>query len=70
MSKPVRLSLDLSPELNETLENLAAATYCTKSEVMRKAIALIEVAVRARTQGKKLAVVDRDQPVATEIIGL
>ena len=66
----VRLSLDISPELNALLEQLAASTGSTKSEVLRKAIALMEVAVDAKRQGKKLGIAERDQPLATEIIGL
>lgn len=66
----VRLSLDISPELNTLLEQLAASTGSTKSEVLRKAIALMEVAVEAKRQGKKLGIAERDQQLATEIIGL
>ncbi len=66
----VRLSLDISPELNALLEQLAALTGSTKSEVLRKAIALMEVAVEAKRQGKKLGIAERDQQLTTEIIGL
>lgn len=66
----VRLSLDVSPELNDTLERLAEATHGSKSEVLRKAIALMEVAVETRRAGKKLGIVEKGQPVATEIIGI
>lgn len=70
MAKGIRLSLDVSPELNETLESLAEATHGTKSDVLRKAIALMEIAVDAKRDGLKLGVVEKDQRVATEIIGL
>lgn len=69
MSK-VRLSLDVSPELNQLLEELATATHGTKSDVLRKSIALMEVAVRAQKEGKKLGIVEKTQPVSTEIIGI
>ncbi len=66
----VRLSLDISPELNTLLEQLAAATGGTKSDVLRKAIALMEVAVDARRRGLKLGLAERNQQLTTEIIGL
>ncbi|HEV7858499.1 MAG TPA: ribbon-helix-helix domain-containing protein [Pyrinomonadaceae bacterium] len=66
----VRLSLDISPELNELLEQLAGWTGSTKSEVLRKAIALMEVAVEAKRQGKKFGIAEKDQQLSTEIIGL
>ncbi len=66
----VRLSLDISPELNKLLENLAATTGGTKSDVLRKAITLMEVAVDARRRGLKLGLADKNQPLATEIVGL
>lgn len=69
MSK-VRLSLDVSPELNEVLERLADATHGSKSDVLRKAIALMEVAVDAKENGKKLGIVERGQTVSTEIVGI
>lgn len=66
----VRLSLDISPELNSLLEELAATIGGTKSEVLRKAIALMEVMVEAKKQGKKFGIAEKDQPLATEIIGI
>lgn len=66
----VRLSLDISPEMNTLLESLAAATGGTKSDVLRKAIALMEVAVDAKRRGLKLGLAEKDQPLTTEIIGL
>ena len=66
----VRLSLDISAELNELLERLASTTGGTKSDVLRKAIALMEVAVEAKRQGRKFGIAEKDQPLATEIVGL
>lgn len=66
----VRLSLDVSPELNELLESLARTLRVTKSDILRKAIVLMKVALDAKLKKKKLAIVDQDQPVQTEIVGL
>lgn len=37
----IRLSLALSPELNNRLEELASLGCTTKTEILRKAIALV-----------------------------
>lgn len=66
----VRLSLDISPEANELLERLAAQIGGTKSDVLRKAIVLMEVAIQAKRDGKKFGIADKDQQLATEIVGL
>lgn len=69
-AKPVRLSLELSPQLNQTLEDLAAKSHGTKSDVLRRAIALMAVAIQAKSEGKKFGVADKDQELATEIVGI
>jgi predicted transcriptional regulator len=66
----IRLSLDVSPELYETLNRLAAKLHSTKSDVLRKAVALLEVAVRAKEEHKKFGVATPDQTLETEIVGL
>ncbi len=66
----IRLSLELSPEANALLEDLAEKIGGTKSEVLRKAIVLMELAVEARRQGKKFGIAEKDQPLAKEIVGL
>ena len=66
----IRLSLDVSPELYETLNRLAAKLHSTKSDVLRKAVALLEVAVRAKEEHKKFGVAGPDQTLETEIVGL
>jgi predicted transcriptional regulator len=66
----IRLSLDVSPEAYETLEQLATKIGGTKSDVLRKAMALMVVVVEAKLQGKKLGIAEKDQPLATEIVGI
>ncbi len=66
----IRLSLDVSPELNELIEDLAERTDGTKSDVLRRAIALMDVAVRANESGKRVGVAETDQGLATEFVGL
>ncbi|MEB3309430.1 MAG: ribbon-helix-helix protein, CopG family [Snowella sp.] len=66
----IRLTVDVSPELNQTLDQLADNAHLTKSEILRRAIALMKVAAQAHEKGQKLALIDQDQPAATEIVGI
>ncbi len=69
--RKVRLSLDVSPELNDLLEELARDTHSSKRDVLRKAITLMEVAVDAKEQGQKLYVSDRaPEGASREIVGI
>ena len=66
----IRLNLDISPETNSLLEDLAGKIGSTTSEVLSKAIVLMQVAVEAKRQGKKIGIAEQDQPLAREIVGL
>lgn len=66
----VRLTLDLSQELDELLQRLADSTGGTKSDVMRKSITLMELAVEAKRAGRRFGVAHEGQNLATEIVGL
>jgi len=66
----VRLSLSLSPELNERLEQLAMANHTTKTEILRKAIALYDVAAEAKMEKKRLGILDQNKQLLTEIVGI
>jgi metal-responsive CopG/Arc/MetJ family transcriptional regulator len=69
-SNRVRLNLVITKQLDETLEKLAEANGTNKSEVLRKALALFEVANEAKEQGNKLGVISKDRQVLAEIVGL
>lgn len=66
----VRLSLDVSPQLNKVLEDLAKRTGRSKSDVLRQAIALIQVASNAKREGKKIGIAEESDQLSTEIVGL
>lgn len=68
--KSVRLSLDVSIELNQVLDSMAEKIHSSKSEVLRKSIALMEVAIDAKTHGNYLGVVNKNQEIIKEIVGL
>ena len=69
MSNNIRLSLDVSPEVNETLDQMAAASHSTKSDILRKSIALMEVALEEKRRGNHLGIIGKDQRVVKEIVG-
>jgi predicted transcriptional regulator len=66
----IRLSLTVSPELNERLEQLAITGHTTKSEVLRKAIALFDVVAEAKTEKKRFGILDQNKQLVTEIVGI
>jgi len=70
MAEKVRLTVDVSKELNEILENIAEETGGTKSEVFRKAIALLNVAHSAKRNGKHVGIAGQKQTLETEFVGL
>jgi predicted transcriptional regulator len=66
----LRLSLIVSPELNDTLNELAERSHTTKSEVLRKAIALFDVAAEAKKKDQRIGILDQDDKVVKEIVGI
>jgi Arc/MetJ-type ribon-helix-helix transcriptional regulator len=64
-----RLNFDVSPELDEIIEKLVKLTGSTsKSEVLRRAIALMEVAAEAKQDGKKIVIAEKDRTPVAEVI--
>lgn len=66
----VRLNVNLTDEVNERLENLAADSGITKSELVRRAFALIDLAINERKLGHRLAITDDKHHVLREIVGV
>lgn len=70
MADRIRLTLEVSAELNQQLEAMANALDCSKSELLQKAIALIEVGVEAKVAGNQLGVFDVTGRMVTRIVGV
>lgn len=68
--EPLRFSLIVSSELNDLLEDLARAGHTSKSDVLRRAIALFDIAIEARRNNKHLGILDQNNNLETEIVGL
>lgn len=67
--KTVRLSLEVSPELNNALERMANLMHASKSDVLRKSVALIDLALKEKDKGNHLGVFNEEQKMIKEIIG-
>jgi predicted transcriptional regulator len=67
-TKMIHFKLDLSPELDETLDEIASKIGGNKTDVLRQSIALMKIAIAAKENGKKFGIAEPDQPLATEII--
>jgi len=70
IGKMIKMSLHISPELNEELEQMSEEAHASKSDILRKAIALIKVAMDAKKSGKKLAILNENKELVNEIVGL
>jgi predicted transcriptional regulator len=66
----IQINLDLSPELYQTLNNLAEKINGDNAEVLLKAIALFEIAVEAKQKDKHIWIADDKQNLETEIVGI
>ena len=69
-NETIRLSLAVSPELNERLEMLASNGHMSKSEVLRKAIALFDVVAEAKSEKKRFGILDQNKQLVTDIVGI
>lgn len=69
-NKEVRLSLVVSGELNTRLEEIADSSHTTKSDILRKALALYDVVADAKQNKNRLGIFDKDKNLLTEIVGI
>jgi predicted transcriptional regulator len=69
-NEPVRINMLLSPELNSRLERLASSEHTTKSEILRKAIALFDVVYEAKSEKRRFGILDSNKQLVTEIVGI
>jgi predicted transcriptional regulator len=66
----IRLNITISDDLAAKLEELSDESQTTKSEILRKALTLFDLAHDGKLHGKKLALVGEGGQVTTEIVGL
>lgn len=66
----VRLNLQVSQELNRTLEEIAESAGSNRTDVIRQALALMKVAYTAKKEGRHIGLVSDPRKLDTEIVGL
>jgi metal-responsive CopG/Arc/MetJ family transcriptional regulator len=66
----MRLNITISDNLAHRLDELSDEGQTSKSEILRKALTLFDLAHEGARQGKKLALVGDGGRVLTEIVGL
>jgi hypothetical protein len=69
MAEKVRLSLQVTEELNRLLEEMADDAGITKSDVLRQALALMKAARDGKKQHRHLGLVSDPKKLETEIVG-
>ncbi len=69
-SATVKMSLHLAPETHEILEKMCYENHLTKSDLLRRSLALMEVALKYKKKGGHLIVVDEKERKMSEIVGL
>ncbi len=65
----VRVNVEMSEELNAKLDALADKAHGSKSDVLRRALALYDAAVKAHERGLKVGFAEEGQELKTEVIG-
>lgn len=64
-----RINFDVSPELDQTIEKLVKQTgSASKSELLRRAIALMQVAADAKQKGEKVVIADKNRKPVAEVL--
>jgi predicted transcriptional regulator len=66
----VRLSLQVSDELNEALDVIAQESGTTKSDVLRRAVVLLKSAHEARKEGFRVGFSRDANKLDREVIGI
>ena len=63
-----RINFEASAELEETIDNLVKLTNSSsKSELLRRAIALMKVAAEAQQKGEKIVIADEERNPKVEL---
>ena len=66
-----RITMDVSPAFKKTIEDLAAKTESGRqSEVLRRAVALYELAVEAKDKKQHIAIINEAGEIVTRIVGV
>jgi predicted transcriptional regulator len=65
-----RLTLDLSPETDKRLTEIATKKGITKVEALRRAFALLSIAEEQQKEGNYLGIVKGDNTLISRLVGV
>ena len=65
-----RLMIEVSPDLAELLDKLATKSNTSSIEILKKAIALLDVSIQAKDDGQKIGILDQNDKLIREIVGI
>jgi Ribbon-helix-helix protein, copG family len=68
--KKIRLTVDVSRQLYDLLERVAEDQGVSKTDVIRRAVALMDAAHQAAKRGRKVGIAKHGEALETEFIGL
>ena len=63
----VRISVELPPQLAERLKEICADSDLTLTDVLRRAVALVDIAYDAKVRSQRLGILNKDRELVTEI---
>lgn len=66
----VKLSLHISDEANELMEEVCKENLLTKSEFLRRAMALMIYTMNYKKKGGHIAVLDKDDNKLADVVGI
>lgn len=66
----INLSLNLSPELHNKLLKMSMETHTSETDILKKAIFLLDIAMENKKKGNKVAIVDKEDHKVGDIFGV
>lgn len=70
MNDKVKLALEISPAVDQTLHDIAKKTQSTIGDVLLKSIILLKLAIEEIYAGNHLGILNKNREVVRDIIGL
>jgi hypothetical protein len=69
MTNSVKMNMEMSPALNEMLNELVESSGASLEEIVLKGVALYGIATRAKQENQHLGILDDKQQLVAEIDG-
>lgn len=66
----ITLSLNMSPELHNKLLKMSMEAQTSETDILKKAIFLLDIAMENKKKGNKVAIVDKEDHKVCDIFGV